>query len=91
MSANQELFVSLVDDASQTTPKPGNPHLPLSAIVSSHLKLLTLHQIGKLLKSFSCATACDVDQLLTQLTLEVIASITEYSFILDALSALNPI
>ena len=30
-----------------------------------------------------------VDQLLAQLTLEVIASITGYSFILDALSALN--
>ena len=32
-----------------------------------------------------------VDQLLAQLTPEVIASITGYSFILDALSALNPI
>lgn len=31
-----------------------------------------------------------VDQLLAQLTSEVIASITGYSFILDALSALNP-
>ena len=32
-----------------------------------------------------------VDQLLTELTPEVIASITGYSFILDALSALNAI
>jgi hypothetical protein len=32
-----------------------------------------------------------VDQLLAQLTPEVIASLTGYSFILDALSALNPI
>jgi transposase len=32
-----------------------------------------------------------VDQLLAKLTPEVIASITGYSFILDALSALNPI
>nr|WP_315874329.1 IS630 family transposase [Leptothermofonsia sichuanensis] len=32
-----------------------------------------------------------VDQLLAQLTPEVIASITGYSFILNALSALNPI
>lgn len=32
-----------------------------------------------------------VDQLLAQLTPEVIASITGYSFILDALSALNPV
>ncbi|MBD2005247.1 hypothetical protein H6F63_18865 [Trichocoleus sp. FACHB-40] len=32
-----------------------------------------------------------VDQLLAQLTPQVIASITEYSFILDALSALNSI
>ena len=32
-----------------------------------------------------------VDQLLAELTPEVIASITGYSFILDALSALNPI
>jgi len=32
-----------------------------------------------------------VDQLLAELTPEVIASITGYSFILDALSALNTI
>ena len=32
-----------------------------------------------------------VDQLLAQLTPEIIASITGYSFILDALSALNPV
>ena len=33
----------------------------------------------------------EVDQLLSKLTPEVIASITGYSFILDALSALPPI
>lgn len=32
-----------------------------------------------------------VDQLLAQLTPEAIASITGYSFILDALSALSPV
>ena len=59
-------------------------------------KLLVLNTVSKtskrdpLFKNLS-QLQTKIDQLLSKLTLEVIASITGYSFILDALSALSTV
>jgi hypothetical protein len=66
---------------------PSCPQLNLSERLCQHLIALLKWTSFQTLDQLQVK----VDPLLAELTPEVTASITAYSFILDALSALNPI